>query len=317
MKVLVTGGYGFIGSYVAETFYNHGHDVHIMDNLSTGDKNNVKFKHQFHNMSIESPSCDHVFREEQFDVVIHLAAQVNVSESIDHPQMDAKTNVFGLANILGLAKKYHVKKVVFASTAAVYGDNQNLPINELEICNPLSPYGINKYIGEIYCQKWTELFNLDTLCLRFSNVYGPKQSNIGEGGVISVFIRKILQRERLPVFGDGEQTRDFIFVQDVADALYLGVQYDLSGVYNLSNNTRHSINDLIYELDRISLIKGVDHYESRPGDINHSQLDNTQLRQALHWKPERDLRFGLKLTFQWFHQYGDSLELIGRSNKIS
>ncbi|MDX1701172.1 MAG: NAD-dependent epimerase/dehydratase family protein, partial [Melioribacteraceae bacterium] len=209
MKVLITGGYGFIGSHVAERFYKEGYDVFILDNLITGNKNNVLFKHKGYQLSLGDVKCEEVFKANLFDVVVHLAAQVSVSESIINPKIDLESNVLGLVNLLTLAQKYKVQKFIFASSAAVYGSNVHIPLTEDDFCNPISPYGISKWVGESYCQKWNELYDLDTICFRFANVYGPRQSIRGEGGVVSIFMSRILKKEPLIIHGNGEQTRDF------------------------------------------------------------------------------------------------------------
>ncbi|EKN69248.1 hypothetical protein BABA_11056 [Neobacillus bataviensis LMG 21833] len=300
MKILVTGGYGFIGSFVAETFFREGHEVYIIDNLSTGNKENVTFKHKFYQVNVEDPSCGDIFRSNRFDVVIHLAAQVNVGTSMENPYLDSQSNVLGLANILQLSNKYGVKKVVFASSAAVYGLNEDIPLKEDAVCDPLSPYGINKLVGELYCKKWNELFGVETLCCRFSNVYGPKQGTVGEGGVISIFINNVLDGKPLQVFGDGEQTRDFIFVEDVAYAIYRGVEYDLKGVYNLSTNTETSVNDFINTLENLDVVKDIIYKEPKQGDIKYSRLDNTKIKQDLDWVPLHNFQEGLAKTHEWF-----------------
>ncbi|MGX6443165.1 NAD-dependent epimerase/dehydratase family protein [Neobacillus sp. K501] len=300
MKVLITGGYGFIGSFVAEKFYREGHEVHILDNLSTGKKSNIYFRHQAYIYNIEDEQCEQIFKTNKFDVVIHLAAQVSVQKSIECPSQDSKVNVMGLINILQLAKKYYVSKFVFASSAAVFGDNEVIPLTEESICNPISPYGMNKLLGEYYCQKWNEVYQLDTLCFRFSNVYGPKQGNNGEGGVISTFIEKIINNEEITIFGDGTQTRDFIFVEDVAEAIYRSVKKNVSGLMNLSTNTETSVSQLVEHLKKIDPIKDVVYREARNNDIHYSRLDNEKIMQEVNWSPKYSVEEGLKRTYQWF-----------------
>lgn len=300
MKVLITGGYGFIGSFVAEKFYREGHEVHILDNLSAGKKSNIYFRHQSYIYNIEDEQCEQIFKKNKFDIVIHLAAQVSVEKSIECPSQDSKVNVMGLINILQLAKKYYVSKFVFASSAAVFGDNEALPLTEQSKCNPISPYGINKLLGEYYCQKWNEVYQLDTLCFRFSNVYGPKQGNNGEGGVISTFIEKIINNQEITIFGDGTQTRDFIFVEDVAEAIYRSVKKNVSGLMNLSTNTETSVNQLVDHLKKIDEIKDVVYIEARNNDIHYSRLDNEKIMQEVGWSPKYSVEEGLKRTYEWF-----------------
>ncbi len=300
MRVLITGGYGFIGSFVAERFYQEGYDVSIIDNVSTGDRRNVAFKHKGYILSVEDAKCEEVFRSSRFDIVVHLAAQVSVAESMANPTHDAQSNVLGLANILTLSHKYGVKKFIFASSAAVYGKNADCPVSESSACDPISPYGLNKWLGERYCAAWSDIYGLDTLCFRLSNVYGPKQGRQGEGGVVSTFVSGALQGSELTVYGNGEQTRDFIYVQDVADAIYRSSNSTLTGVYNLSTNTETSVNDLIGILRSMNDGIRVRYQESREGDIYRSSLDNGRLMAALDWAPIVSPETGLRRTYEWF-----------------
>ncbi|MBS4196427.1 NAD-dependent epimerase/dehydratase family protein [Lederbergia citri] len=317
MRVLITGGYGFIGSFVGEMFAMEGHEVHIIDNLSTGTKENTKFNHILYQINVEDPLCEEIFKTFKFDVVIHLAAQVNVAVSMDDPYIDSKYNVLGLSNMLNLAKKYGVSKVVFASSAAVYGLNEEIPLKEDSLCDPVSPYGMNKWIGEMYCQKWSEIFGLDTLCYRFSNVYGPRQGTVGEGGVVSIFIQRVINGKDLIVYGDGEQTRDFIFVQDVAEAIYRGVINNLSGIYNLSTNTGVSVNQLIETLGELTEIENVKYEKERQGDIKHSRLDNTKIKNDLDWEPFHTYEDGLAKTYHWFNEHKQKPDHQAEKKKIN
>jgi UDP-glucuronate decarboxylase len=304
----VTGGYGFIGSHVAERFSKEGYEVFILDNLSTGSKENVTIKHKGYSLSIEDPKCEEVFRSNRFDVVVHLAAQVNVGASIKNPRQDSESNVLGLVNMLTLSSKYKVKKFIFASSAAVYGTNDRVPLLETEVCDPISPYGISKWVGESYCAKWNELYNLETLCFRFSNVYGPRQGGLGEGGVISIFTDRILAGQPLYVHGDGSQTRDFIYVEDVAYALFRASNSYLTGIYNLSTNTECSINSLIDKFGKLQEIKNVNYSDSRPGDIKRSTLSNEKVKRDLDWTPMFDMDEGLSRTYSWFLQHRSTVE---------
>ncbi|WP_261303231.1 NAD-dependent epimerase/dehydratase family protein [Paenibacillus andongensis] len=308
MKVLITGGYGFIGSFVAERFYKEGYEVYIIDNLSTGNKQNVDFKHKGYVLSVEDRKCEEIFRSNRFDSVVHLAAQVNVKTSVEDPRLDSKSNVLGLSNMLSLSQKYNVHKFIFASSAAVYGNNDEIPLTESSVCNPISPYGINKWIGETYCSKWKQLYGLNTLCFRFSNVYGPRQGSVGEGGVISIFMEKVINGKELVVYGDGGQTRDFIYVEDVADAIYRSSYSRLDGVYNLSANTENSVNQLISALEGMHGSVAIVHSEQREGDIYRSKLDNSRIANDLDWVPKNSFQQGLAKTYNWFVQKHASQE---------
>ncbi|UKS25795.1 NAD-dependent epimerase/dehydratase family protein [Paenibacillus sp. HWE-109] len=300
MRVLVTGGLGFIGSHVAERFYKEGHQIYIIDNLSSGNSDNLNIPYKLYSLNVESSKCAEVFNSHKFDIVIHLAAQINVATSLDNPYLDAKSNILGLNNMLNLSAKYGVKKFIFASSAAVYGMNEQTPLKEEEVCNPLSPYGMNKLLGEYYCKKFTELYGLDTLCFRFSNVYGPRQGTIGEGGVVSIYLERMFNDQELLVFGDGNQTRDFIYVEDVADAIYRGVESEYKDVLNLSTNTEKSVNELLGIFQELHPVKGVVYREARKGDIYRSSLDNTKVKRQLDWVPMYSLKEGLTKTYEWF-----------------
>ncbi|MDF2683534.1 MAG: nucleoside-diphosphate sugar epimerase [Brevibacillus sp.] len=300
MKVLVTGGYGFIGSFVAERFSKEGYEVYILDNLSSGNRKNVSFKHKSFLLSVEDKKCDEVFRSNKFDVVVHLAAQMSVHTSMEDPLLDSTSNILGLVNMLRLSSKYKVAKFIFASSAAVYGMNEKVPLREESACDPVSVYGMNKLLGEQYCHKWKELYDLNTLCFRFSNVYGPRQGSVGEGGVISTFLDRLYTDREIDVFGDGNQTRDFIYVEDVADAIYRSVTTDYNGVLNLSTNTQSSINELIGYLEEEKTFSGIKHRAKRNGDIDVSVLDNTLAKRKLDWVPMYSLREGLEKTSRWF-----------------
>lgn len=299
MKVLITGGYGFIGSHVAERFYKEGYEVHIIDNLTTGNKENVKIKHKSYILSVEDPKCKDIFTSYNFDIVVHLAAQVSVAKSIINPTNDAQSNIMGLINMLHLAGQYNVKKFIFASSAAVYGNNTHFPLVENLEVNPISPYGISKRVGEQYCLNWTERYDLDTICFRFSNVYGPRQTSEGEGGVVSTFTSRILDGKTLQIHGDGNQTRDFIYVTDVAFAIYRASQSILSGIYNLSTNTEASVNDIVHFLGKSHGTIQTTYTSARMGDIYRSVLSNGRVKKELDWSPMYSLEEGLQKTYEW------------------
>ncbi|KGR75400.1 NAD-dependent epimerase/dehydratase family protein [Ureibacillus sinduriensis] len=300
MNVLVTGGYGFIGSFIAERFFKENHNVFIIDNLLSGKKENIDFKHRSFIGDITDEKCESFFKSHSFDVVIHCAAQTSVQRSIEKPFEDSSTNILGLINMLNLSKKYGVKKFVFCSSAAVYGENMSLPLKEEEILDPVSPYGINKMNGELYCRKWEEMYGLSSIIFRFANVYGPRQHVSAESGVVSIYTTKFLRQESIAVFGTGEQTRDFIYVGDVAEAVYRGVISGLSGTYNVSNNTQTSIKGLIAALTKLKPQPSIEFIESKEGDIASSQLDNTRLKKDLDWVPKYSLEAGLKATVEHY-----------------
>ncbi len=300
MNILITGGFGFIGSHVAEKFYQEGHDIYIIDNLSTGNIQNINFKHVFFQLDIENPKCEEIFKRFKFDTVINLAAQISVTNSLNNPYEDTRSNILGLTNMLQLSKKYGVKNFIFASSAAVYGNNQKVPLTEDDDVDPLSPYGMSKLMGEFYCKKWNSIYGLNTTCFRFSNVYGPRQGTKGEGGVISIFLENLVKGNEIVVFGDGNQTRDFIYVKDVAEGIYRAFDKGISGVFNLSTEKESSINDILKILDIYNPIKELHFTDPRKGDIKFSCLDNTNLRSKLNWRPHYSLEQGLRKTYTWY-----------------
>ena len=298
MNVLITGGYGFIGSHVAEQFYSKGHNIFILDNLSTGKNENVSVPHKFYQFNISDSRCSSIFEEVKFDVVVHLAAQVSVNFSIKSSLIDAEHNIIGLLNILVNSNKHQVKKFIFASSAAIYGDNPNLPLLESDAPAPISPYGISKCAGEMYCTHFNN-HHLPTVCLRFSNVYGPRQTAQGEGGVVSIFMQDALVENNITIHGSGEQTRDFIFVKDVSDAIYYAATTSITGTYNVSTNERHSINEIASYIGNLAGNIHKNYSKPRKGDILHSQLSNEAIINQLNWKPSTSIIDGLKETYQW------------------
>lgn len=303
MKVLITGGYGFIGSHIAERFYKEGYQVYIIDNLSSGDKQNVKIKHKFYQMNVEDKKCEEVFANNKFDVVVHLAAHIDAMASVEKPYDDAESNVLGLINILELSSKYHVEKFIFASSAAVYGNNDKISLEEEDECSPISPYGVSKFTGEEYCRLWKNMYGLNTICFRLSNVYGPRQSLKGESGVISIFMNKVFNNKKLFVYGNGEQTRDFIYVEDVVDAIYKSVEFSFSEVLNISVNEQYNINNLIEVIRKLNPSVEVEYCQPRKGEISHSRLLNDKAINELDWSPIYKLEQGIEKTYQWYENY--------------
>lgn len=309
MKVLITGGYGFIGSHVAERFHKEGYEVFIIDNLVTGRKENIQFKHKGYILSIGDKKCEEIFRAHQFDAVVHLAAQVSVNKSLVDPQLDTQSNVLGFVNMLDYSTKYDVKRFIYASSAAVYGIDQDPPHTENSMTNPISPYGLSKLSNEVYSSKWNQIYNLSAIGFRFSNVYGPRQNDEGEGGVISIFVSKMLRNEPITIHGDGSQTRDFIYVEDVVDAIYRSVNSDATGIYNLSTNEATSVNELVEKLAFIRTNPEIKYEEKRIGDIPHSILDNTLVMRTLDWSPLYTLEEGLERTATYFSSHQATAEI--------
>ncbi|WP_107947261.1 NAD-dependent epimerase/dehydratase family protein [Lysinibacillus parviboronicapiens] len=298
MNVLVTGGYGFIGSAVARRFFEEGAKIYIIDNLSTGHLRNIDFEHKSYLLNVEDEVCEHFFKEVAFDVVIHCAAQTSVQNSMHEPVKDILTNIVGLSQMLFLSSKYKVKHFVFASSAAVYGDSHYPPLDENDISEPVSMYGLNKSIGETYCEKWQRDYHLPTLIYRFANVFGPSQSMQGEAAVIPSMLKSIIEGKPFTIYGEGEQSRDFIYVDDIADAIYAGVEVGLKGTYNVSTNEAWSIHQVILLLQHLNHPLEIQYAPSREGDIEHSFLNNEKLAKAIGWRPKISFAEGIERTLQ-------------------
>ncbi|WP_226676301.1 NAD-dependent epimerase/dehydratase family protein [Rossellomorea aquimaris] len=295
MKVLVTGGAGFIGYHVTKSLQEKGHSVIMIDSLITGKEENIPDGVAFYKMDITSPEIETVFIEEEPDVIIHLAAQISVSYSMKNPQEDGKVNIIGTINLLHLSAKYNLKKFIFASSAAVYGTPLNLPIDERHQLIPTSSYGLSKMTSENYIQMYYQSNSLPYTILRFSNVYGPRQTSEGEAGVISIFLNNASQDKPIQVFGNGNQTRDFIYVKDVAEACVQSLELGENTIINIGSETQLSINQLIHSISKISEKPLSVKFESaREGDIEHSSLDYSKARAQLEWSPRYSLEQGLR-----------------------
>lgn len=303
-KVVVTGGAGFIGSHIIEYWVNQNADVHVIDNLRSGYMKNIDL---FPGVSLHQASItDKDVVEsviEGADYIHHLAAMISVPESIEKPHECVEINVTGLLNVLEAAKKHKVKKVVHSSSAAVYGDNPESPKLTSMRPMPKSPYGITKLDGEYYLSMYTENFGVGTTSLRYFNVFGPRQDPKSQyAAAIPIFVSKALKNEDLIIYGDGEQTRDFVFVKDVVEANVLAaVNHDVSGVYNVANGHSITIRELaeliINETDSSSKIR---FEKERPGDIKHSLASIEDTKNILKFNPKFDLISGLKETIHYF-----------------
>lgn len=303
-KILVTGGAGFIGSHVVPALLGRGDcEVTVLDNLSTGKRAYVPEGARFRLMDIRSRELTDFLMEEKFQTIIHLAAQTLVPYSMEHPEADEDLNVTGLVHVLEGCRKSGVEQIIFSSSAAIYGDNQNLPLLETEVPAPTSFYGLSKAVGEDYIRLYSRCFGLKHIIFRFANVYGERQGETGEGGVISVFARKIARKEPVTVFGDGNQTRDFVYAGDIARAMSLGVGYAGCATLNVSTNEEVSLNQLIGTMEKILGHKMDVHYGPvRPGDIYASVLSHQALVETLGMKEYTDLEKGLAGTLAYFQK---------------
>lgn len=294
LKVLVTGGAGFIGSHIVEQLLGQSIDVVAVDNLATGKLENLPVACKLYRVDIASGDVDDVFRIERPTHVIHQAAQVNVSTSLKNPILDAETNILGTIRVFQAARHYGASKIIFSSSAAVYGEPEYLGIDEQHRVNPLSPYGISKYSAELY------LRNLGTAeipftILRYANVYGGRQDSAAEGGVVSIFSSKLRTLQSPYIYGDGTQTRDFVYVKDVAAANLAALTRGDNEVVNISTNIPTSVTQLFAEMSSILRVSVEPTYQPpRTGDIVHSYLTNAKAKALLHWEPKFDLASGLE-----------------------
>ena len=301
MRILILGGAGFIGSHLVGLLNNSEHELVVLDNLSSGSRENIPSTVKFYQMDIRDNDLDKIFGEYHFDVVVNLAAQTMVPYSLEHPDEDADINILGLINVLNCCRKHSVQRVIFSSSAAVYGNNINVPLKENEAPMPTSFYGLTKMTAEHYMRVYNELYGFDAIVLRFANVYGERQGNGGEGGVISIFAKRIAEGLPISLFGDGEQTRDFVYAGDIAEAIAAALDVQGYHIINVSNAIEISINELIQNFAQVAQkeIK-VDYQEARAGDIYRSRLDNSCLKKELGILPQTTLQEGLLKTYDYF-----------------
>lgn len=301
MKVLVTGGAGFIGSHIVDKLLANNCQVVVLDDLSTGLKEHVNPGAAFFQLDVANADLEGLFAAEKFDYVIHLAAQTAVPRSLSAPDFDCQVNILGTVKLLEACRKTGVKRIIFASSAAVYGNNASIPIQEDASTGPESFYGLSKLTVERYLSLYRELFGLEYVILRYANVYGERQGDAGEGGVISIFARRIAEGQPIRIFGDGGQTRDFVYVRDVADANYKAlVTTHPDRVYNVSTRTETSINELVSLLGSIAGREVTKEYlEARAGDIYRSSLNNNAACEKLGWQPATAFIDGLAATYRF------------------
>jgi len=302
MKVLVTGGAGFIGSHITERLLDAGAEVVVLDDLSSGNRQSVHPQARLCQADIGSEAVRALFERERFECLDHHAAQMNVRRSVDDPMFDARVNIVGSLNLLQAAVATGVKKVVFASTGgAIYGEQRTFPADETHQTNPLSPYGVAKLAVEKYLAFYEAVYGLPYVALRYANVYGPRQDPHGEAGVVAIFSERLLRGEPAIINGDGEQTRDFIYVDDVVHANVLAVTTDLGGIYNVGTGLETSVNVLsTYLAQHAGATLPPRHGPPKPGEQRRSVLDCRKLQAAAPWTPTVSLEEGLRRTVMYF-----------------
>lgn len=303
MRVLVTGGAGFIGSHVTDAYLRAGHDVTIVDDLSTGRRENVAARAHLIEMDICSADLNRVFAEERFDLVSHHAAQMDVRRSVADPVFDARVNVIGLLNLLERCIAHRVGRVIFASTGgAIYGEQEQFPAPETHPTLPLSPYGVAKLASERYLHYYGVTYGLRATVLRYANVYGPRQDPHGEAGVVAIFAQRLLSGQAPIINGDGLQTRDFVHVSDVVRANLLALARAEGGVFNVGTGVEVTVKDLLRTMSQCAGARsGTETYgPAKKGEQRRSVIDPARARQILGWSPEVTLAQGVASTVDFF-----------------
>ncbi|MBN1480443.1 NAD-dependent epimerase/dehydratase family protein [candidate division KSB1 bacterium] len=305
MKILVTGGAGFIGSHIADAYSAAGHDVVIIDNLSTGREKNINPQATFIKMDIRDRTITDVFQQFHFDIVNHQAAQMDVRLSVRDPIFDAENNVIGLLNVVQNAADHGVKKVIYASSGGVvYGEQDYFPADEEHPQRPYCPYGVTKLVGEKYLYYYAKTVNLTYTAFRYANVYGPRQNPHGEAGVIAIFLQKLFNREQAVINGDGRQTRDYVYVADVVQANVMALTGGDNDVFNIGTGIELDVNN-IYQL--LNTLTGAHmpekHGPAKAGEQRRSVLDIKKALTLLQWQPEYDFEQGLAATVEYFKEY--------------
>jgi UDP-glucose 4-epimerase len=304
MKCLVTGGAGFIGSHLVDRLIAEGFDVAVVDDLTNGREEYLNPRARFHKVSVTSPKLERVFAREKPAYVFHLAAHIDARVSVHDPVHDAEINVHGSLRVLEACLKHGVRKLVFASSGgAIYHDARRFPTPETEAPSPLTPYGVSKLAFEHYLRVARHHFGLDYAALRYANVYGPRQDQKGEGGVIGVFMKKMASGERPTIFGDGRQTRDFVYVGDVVEANLRALRSRKSGVWHIATGKETDVNHIAGLVARSTGFAQVSKNGPRvKGDVRRSALDPRLAARQLGWRPKVGLAEGIRRTAAWFKE---------------
>lgn len=301
MKIMVTGGAGFIGSHIVDLLIKNNYDVCVIDNLSHGKVENINSKAKFYKCDILDSTVYKIFEIEKPEIIVHEAAQISNDYSISNPIEDAKINIIGTLNLLESAKNVKAKKFIYASSAAVFGEPSYLPIDENHSLNMISNYGVSKHTPEHYLNVYKKLYNIDYCVLRYSNVYGPRQLSLNGGGVISIFCNKLLKNQSPYIYGDGNQVRDFIYVKDVARANLFAIRNTCEGIFNVCSSQKISINELFKIITSILNKKLQPIYtKNKPGDLVMSYMTYQKIFKKMGWKPSYDIFEGIKETLEFY-----------------
>lgn len=304
MKIIVTGGAGFIASHIVDAYISDGHDVVIIDNLSTGKRENINKKAKFYEMDICDTNILKVFETEKPDVLNHHAAQIDVRISVADPQSDLKVNLGGFVNLMEAARKTDVKKVVLASSGGtVYGEQEVFPATETHPLRPISPYGLNKLGSEQYLYFYNNAYGIKYVALRYANVYGPRQNPHGEAGVVAIFINKMLAGGQPVINGDGKQTRDYVYVGDVAEANRLAITDRAFGAFNIGTGVETDVNAIFRAIRELTgAACREEHREAKTGEQQRSVISSQKIQSDLGWKITTNFYSGMAKTVQWFKE---------------
>ena len=307
MRVLVTGGAGFIGSHVVDAYVTAGHDVIVVDDFSTGKQKNRNPRARCIQADIQDPAVRQLLVKEQVEVLNHHAAQMDVRRSVADPLFDARINLLGLLNILEGAREAGVKKVIFASSGGtVYGEQEAFPASEEHPTRPISPYGVSKRAGEHYLYFYSVEYGIPYIALRYANVYGPRQDPHGEAGVVAIFTLRLLSGAQPIINGDGKQTRDYVFVRDVVQANLAALQVAHTGPLNIGTGIEIDVNQLFAQLRALTNPSVPEvHGPAKPGEQRRSVLSWQRAAEVLGWRPETSLGDGLRQTVEYFRTRHD------------
>ncbi len=309
MKVLVTGGAGFIGSHLVDRFVEEKHTVVVVDNLSTGKQKNIHPKAHFYKVDITGSELRRIFDKEQPEVVSHHAAQVSVQQSVQDPVFDARVNILGTISFLQECVVANVRQVVFASSGgAIYRESKTILPSERGVVEPLSPYGIGKFSSDLYLRYFWHIYRLNYVSLRYANVYGPRQDPCGEAGVVAIFAEKLLRGKSPTINGTGKQTRDFVYVDDVVEANYLAFHAHAKarGIFNVGTGKETSINKIFRDIaGYINPMIKPSFGPAKQGEALRSVLNTSRIRRTLTWKPRVSIKEGLRRTVDSFKESGN------------
>jgi UDP-glucose 4-epimerase len=304
MKILVTGGAGFIGGHIVEAYVNDGHEVVVIDDLSSGRREHVHPRARLYEMDVQSPEVEGVFEREKPEVLNHHAAQIDVRRSVADPVLDARVNLLGLLSLMEHGRRWGLKRVIFASSGgAVYGEQESFPAAESHRTEPVSPYGVSKLASERYLFFYWVTYAIPYIALRYANVYGPRQDPHGEAGVVAIFSEKLLRHEQPIINGDGRQTRDYVFVGDVVQANRKALSSDFCGALNIGTGVETDVNTLFDLLCHEAGAQAVRrHGPAKPGEQRRSVVDPSAAGLALGWWPTTSFSDGLRDTVDFFRR---------------